>query len=113
MTPKDLVTAYRTKTKNIYVKFNSQIIRDKLYNSRIQLQKENIDTTKLGYPDKKSIYLNEVLDEKQNDLFYQARLKRKAAEYRYIWTYHGNIYMTKDNEGDILKIESPEELKSL
>ena len=58
------------------------------------------------------IYINEVLDENQHQLFYQARKKRRELNYRYIWTYHGNIYMKRDTDSEIMKITSSADLPS-
>ena len=113
ITEADLITAYRTKNRNIYVKFHSQIMRDKLYNARKQLQTKEITTKSLGLSDDVKIYINEVLDEKQHELFFKARKRRKELNYRYIWTYHGNIYMKQDSTSDILKITSSADLSNL
>ena len=113
LTPTEISTVYRTKSNNIYVKFTSQITRDKIYNSRKNLQKQKITTKSLGFDTEENIYINEVLDDGQRELFYQARCKKKTAKYRYIWTYHGAIYMKKTNDSDITKITSVADLNSL
>ena len=90
----DVATAYRTKSDNIYIKFMSQLIRDKIYNNRKNLQRSSITSKSLGFQAENKIYINEVLDDKQKELFYQARCKRKSANYRFIWTFHGTVYKT-------------------
>ena len=108
----DLAVAYRTKKKNLYVKFNSQITRDKVYKARKFLQQRNITSKSLSLQEDNKIYINEVLDENQHQLFYQARKKRRELNYRYIWTYHGNIYMKRDTDSEIMKITSSADLPS-
>ena len=44
----DLAVAYRTKKKNLYVKFNSQITRDKVYKARKFLRQRNITSKSLS-----------------------------------------------------------------
>ena len=109
----DVTTAYRTKSINIYVQFNSQVDRDKLYNSRKILQRERITTKSLGYQSDGKIYFNEILDDKQRELFYKARCKRKEANYLYIWTFHSIIYMKKTKDSSLCKITSDADLDSL
>ena len=109
----DVATAYRTKSDNIYIKFMSQLIRDKIYNNRKNLQRSSITSKSLVFQAENKFYINEVLDDKQKELFYQARCKRKSANYRFIWTFHGTVYMKKSKDSSLIKISQQSDLENL
>lgn len=113
LNPSDMATVYRTKKSNIFVRCNSQSIGDKFYNSRKHLRKDSISTQTLGFPDDEPIYINEILDDQQRQLFYEARQARRSKNYRFIWTFHGHIYMKKSAEADINKICVKSDLENL
>ena len=113
ITANDICNIYRTKSKNIYVKFTSELTRDTIYNGRRKLNSDNITTKTLGMQSDAKIYLNEVLDDTQREVFYRARQKRKELRYKFIWTFHGAVYVKKDRESDLVKVTSVEDVNKL
>ena len=109
----DICSVYRTKSKNIYVKFNSELVRDKFYKGRRLLHTKKITTKTLGMQTDGRIYVNEVLDDKQREIFYQARVKRKELHYKFIWTFHGVVYVKKTSDSELVKITTIQDLDQL
>ena len=109
----DICNTYRTKSKNIYVKFTSELLRDMIYKGRRQLRTKSITTKSLGMQTEANIYLNEVLNEEQKTIFFQARQKRKELDYKFIWTFHGAVYLKKTKDSKVIKITALEELSKL
>ena len=95
------------------MKFTSELTRDTIYNGRRKLNSDNITTKTLGMQSDAKIYLNEVLDDTQREVFYRARQKRKELRYKFIWTFHGAVYVKKARESDLVKVTSVEDVNKL
>ena len=95
------------------VKFNNTSSRDRLYNARLNLHKNSITPSSLGLSQSNKIFINEALSKSQRSLFYKARSAEGQLGLRYIWTYHGSIFMRKSKETDAIKITTEEELSQL
>ena len=80
----DLETVFRPKNSNqspsttIVVRFSSLIKRDEFYNCRKLLGK--------------------------NTLSFKARQSKTDLKYQYVWTHHGQIFMRKTKESDMVKV---------
>ena len=109
----DICSVYRTESKNICAKFNSELVRDKFYKGRRLLHTKQITTKSLGMQTDGRIYVNEVLDDKQREIFYQARVKRKELHYKFIWTFHGVVYVKKTSDSELAKITTIQDLDQL
>ena len=59
------------------------------------------------------IYINEHLSLENRRLFGEASLKRKALNYKHIWTSNGIIYMRKGDGTPIITIDSDDALNEL
>ena len=86
------------------VKFSKASARDSLYNNRKNLTKKGVNTDTLGFRGTQKIFINEVLSKTQQKLFYHARKRKEQLNWRYVWTYHGQVFMRKDHDSDAVKI---------
>ena len=116
----DIETAFRLKNDStsskpplIMVKFNNTSSQERLYNPRLNLHKNSITTSSLGLSQSNKIFINEALSKSQRSLFYKARSAKGQLGLRYIWTYHGSIFMRKSKETDAIRITTEEELSQL
>ena len=119
ITKADLETVFRPKNSDqspsstIVVRFNSLLKRDEFYNGRKLLGKNNVTVQKLGLSGDNKIYINESLTKATNTLFYKARQCKKDLNYQYVWTHHGQIFMRKTKESDMIKITDQAVLDNL
>jgi len=117
--PTDIESVYRIKTAKspdpplIMAKFHDADLRDKVYSARKLFVKKSINTTTLGFNTESNIYINEVLSKAQQSLFYMARKKKKDLHWRYVWTFHGQVYMRETNNSEPIKVVSDETLRNL
>ena len=116
----DIETAFRikndlssSKPPLIMVKFNNTSSRERFYNARLNLHKNSITTNSLGLNQSNKIFINEALSRAQRSLFYKARSTKTQLKWRYVWTYHGSIYMREIRQTNAIKITSEEELRQL
>ena len=102
-----------SKPPLIMVKFNNTSSRERFYNARLNLHKNSITTNSLGLNQSNKIFINEALSRAQRSLFYKARSTKTQLKWRYVWTYHGSIYMRENRQTNAIKITSEEELRQL
>ena len=118
----DIDTIYRVKPKTendtntpIIIRFTSMNSRDSFYDARKTLGK-NDTTAKNIIPSLSTdnkIFLNEYLSRSTQSLFYEARKRRAELGYRYIWTFHNQIYVRKTKTDDTIKICSQDDINKL
>ena len=92
---------------------DSELVRDKFYKSRRLLHTKKITTNSLGMQRDGRIYVNKVLDDKQREIFYRAIVKRKELHYKFIWTFHGVVYIKKTSDSELVKITIIQDLDQL
>lgn len=115
----DIDSIFRTKQtgdnpkRAIIVRFNKMSARDGLYDGRKVMVKNSITTKSLGYENSDKIFINEQLPKETQELFYKVRCKKRDLNYKYAWTYHGNIFMRKDKSSDAIRISSIRDLVDL
>ena len=95
------------------VKFTNTVSHDNLYNARKNFKKHSITTQSIGFRKTDKIYINEALTRSQRSLFYKARQTKSQTKWRYVWTYHGQVFMRKTVNDDPVKIASEKELDQL
>ena len=110
----DLESIFRPKnldqspSSTIIVRFSSMIKRDEFYNGRKMLARNNITAASLGLRNTSKLYINESLSRTSQTLFYNARQRKRELGYLYVWTHHGQIYMRKTKDSEMIKvIDSP------
>ena len=86
------------------VKFSKASVGDSLYNARKKFTKKGVNTDTLGFRGTQKIFINEVLSKSQQKLCYHARKRKKQWNWRYVWTYHGHVFMRKAHDSDAVKI---------
>ncbi len=80
----------RDKVRDILIKFRSKTLRDKIYNKRKLLRRNERDNM---------IFINEDLTNQRSKLFFEARKLRRREKIFGTWTQAGNI-MIKVKEND-------------
>ena len=122
MLPGDIDSAFRIKSDAaahsskpalIMVKFTNTASRDRFYNARKNFNKLSITTQSIGFRRKEKIFINEALTRSQRALFFKARQMKVKSGWRYVWTFHGQVYMRKSADDDPVKITSEETLSNL
>eukprot|EP00732_Lithocolla_globosa_P004221 Lithocolla_globosa_v1_NODE_3766_length_1586_cov_8.849118.p2 type:complete len:134 gc:universal NODE_3766_length_1586_cov_8.849118:1285-884(-) len=100
-----------SERRDIHIRFVNKQTKFNLYSSekkRVQLNELGIHET--GDP---SIYIQDVLTQKQNQLAYLARKKRTELKWRGCWWLGGKLYMRKDEKSDKIHIASEKDLQKL
>lgn len=117
LTTSSVVNVYRKNKKSngnpgdIIVKFNSKITHDNLI---IQTKKKNLKLDDIGFKNNKSkLYINHELSSEDKTLFFEARKKQKVQKWKYVWEKSGNIYLRKQDGGQVEIIKSLDQLKNL
>lgn len=121
ITANDLDSAFRPKKTDdskpdattIIIKFHSMAKRDLFYNGRKEMLKNNITTKDINLTEENKIYINEYLSRSDQHLFYLARKKRAELNYKYVWTYHGQVFMRETKSSELVKIADQEALDKL
>ena len=118
----DIDAVYRAKPKNehdkdapIIIKFTNMQTRDSYYDARKALGKNSVTTKSLipSHSSDTKIFINEYLNRPTQNLFFEARKRRAELNYRYIWTFHNQIYVRKTKSDDAIKICNSDDLSSL
>ena len=122
----DIDSVYRVKPKDnqqtnmpIILRFTSMETRDSFYDGRKKLAQNSITSSSLiptprhGDAVSSKIFINEYLNRPTQQLFYEARKRRSELSYRYIWTFHNQIYMRKTASDDAIKVSSKDDLTDL
>ena len=115
----DIESVFRPKEKDgsptdlIKVRFTTKSKRDEFYSGRKCLAKNNLTTKDLGLSTSSKIFITESLSRATQSLFYHARKCKTELNYKFIWTYHAQIFMRKSNDVDMVKITTQESLDQL
>ena len=92
------------KPRRILIKFLSQNMKDKIYNERLQLIKSS-------NPSLKSIYINEDLTKKNQNILFHARNLKKSKRISSVWTRNGNVTIKVDGQESPCIIKNVAELE--
>ena len=97
-------------TANIIVKFSGRKVRNAVYSKRSALR--GITAYDLGLSTKKvqNLYINESLTRQNKELFAAALEFKKQANYKYIWTRNGSIFIRETETSRPIKVHSKEVL---
>lgn len=115
---REIAHAYRKFSKNdskpppIVAKFCSRTVRNKIYQSRSNLRYADAHTSST-IPEPSKVFIVENLSEKNRDLFYKARLRKKEYNYLFLWTKNGKIFAQKSKETSTLQIKSEDDLEKM
>jgi hypothetical protein len=111
----DIEAAHRVPSqqnpKPLVVRFKERRVRDAVYEKarKERLSAKDLCSTFAETP----IFVNEHLTPERKRLIVEARIKRTALKYKYLWTRSGTIYMKKDDNSLPVKISSNEDLCKL
>lgn len=61
---------------------------------------------------KEKVFINERLTKFKRMLFSQTRLVAKSKQYKFIWLSNSDILVRKNENSNIIKIRSPEDVES-
>ncbi|XP_077983091.1 uncharacterized protein LOC144437932 [Glandiceps talaboti] len=98
----------KPRPRPIIVKFSGRKIRDSVYKNKKKIINTTTDT--LGYTEKNRIYINENLTPTARKLLKSANEKRKALNYKYLWTRNGFIYVKKFDATTVINIRNEHDL---
>ena len=134
--PQQIDVAHRTSTKDdapIIVLFHCRTEREVFFSQRSKLQNLHVrqferDEEELKYAteveQKKrdhatKIYLNESLTPENQKLLFDVRTaikdlkSNKGILYKYVWTYHGEIRVRKNEQSNLLKINCGSDINKI
>lgn len=106
-------TTKDAKPPTLIVKFTNITQRDAFYKARKILVSNNITSGTLGLNDNQPIYINEHLDKEQQNLFYHARQLKRDYGYKHAWTFHGVVYVRKNQDTEAVRVSSIADLEML
>ena len=98
----DISISHRLPTKsassypNIIVKFTRRECKDNIYRQRKRLKEYTISDINLGRVAGNKIFISESLTANNKQLFDKCLEYKKEHRYKYIWTWHGKIFLRKD-----------------
>ena len=81
--------------------------------AKLKLTFWKIKKTKIFKFKDNDIYINEHLSPEHRKIFGEASAKRKELNYKYIWTNNGISFMRKDDNSQMIIIDSLEALYNL
>lgn len=106
-TKQNVNTSTTALPQPIIVKFNTQTIKNNVYNLRKEIKKE----TKFPVPGQKRLFINENLTEERRKIFKEARRMKKENKITFLWTQNGKIYLRKTKESGKINITKISDLK--
>jgi hypothetical protein len=120
----DIIDIYRTNPKNtslkpIIVELKSILKKNKVLQAvkmfnKTKLRNEKLNTGHLNINGPiKPVFVSETLTFKTQKLFYMAREFAKDYKYSYCWTTKGLIYLRKNDNQPVYRVESEEVISKL
>ena len=70
-----------------------------------------MDYNKFSVYGTKSVFINENLTRPRKKLLWMTKQKAKLADYKYLWTSNGNIFVRKSEETDALTVKTNDDLR--
>lgn len=101
--------------RTIIVKFKSMGCRDGFYSAVHRYNKshpkEKLNTSLLGYAGEKiPVYVSEHLSPQNKTLHAAARMKAKAASFKFVWVRNGRIFARKDPTSQYIHVKNTSSL---
>ena len=123
VTPDQISTSHRLPTRRtrhennstktflppIIVKFVNRDARNKIYANR-KLTRD-LDCNNFSVYGTKSVFINENLTRPRKKLLWMTKQKAQLADYKYLWTSNGNIFVRKSEETDALAVKTNDDLR--
>ena len=93
----------KDKMRKIIVKFSNRHAKDCIYKARTKLKGEHFNN--------QTVYFNEDLPHKTQELFFKTRKLAKDNRLKAAWTYNGQIYIKKGEKDTPVHIADNEKLE--
>lgn len=112
----DIEEEYRAKAVNgkerpIAIKMKNAQIRDNLVK---QIKKIKPRLKNIGMePENRYIFVNEALIPSRKNLLYKVKGEARDRNWKSVWTYKGDIYIKKEENGVQIRIETEDDLITL
>ena len=95
----------------IIVRFLSRDVRNQLYANRKLARTANLQEFSLQGAE--NIYINENLTQSRKKLFWHAKQKAIASNFKFYWTVNGNVYVRKSSDSDSLLIKNIDDISKI
>ena len=92
----------------IIARFVNRTIRNNLYSRRKETDK--IDFSKFSVIETRRLFINENLSQLRKKLFCEAKQRVKDADFRFIWTNNGNMYVRKSESSNSIPIQNEQDI---
>ena len=99
------------RPRPIIIRFNNRRARNAVYDERRKLKDFTIKD--LGFQGRDRIYINENLISTTRELLGEVNKARRDAGYEFLWTYHGRIYVKKNETAFPLIIHGKEDMRKI
>ena len=123
LTPDQISTSHRLQTRPkptnsepaasppIIVRFLSRDVRNQLYANRKLARTANLQEFSLQGA--MNVYINENLTQSRKKLFWHAKQKAIASNFKFYWTVNGNVYVRKSSDSDSLLIKNIDDISKI
>ena len=98
----------KTSPPPIIARFVNRDIRNEIYAKEKLIR--DLDFNKFSVYGIKSLFINENLTQQRKKLFWLAKQKARLAEFKYIWTSNGNIFVRRSEETVAIGIKLEKDL---
>ena len=95
----------------IIVRFLSRDVRNQLYANRRLARTANSQEYSLQGAE--NISINENLTQSRKKLFWHAKQKAMASNFKFYWTVNGNVYVRKSSDLDSLLIKNIDDISMI
>lgn len=99
----------REKTQ-LKVSFTKNEIKNKIMEAKRNTQ---LDSTHLGFSEKKTVYINHDLTFENQQLFKKTRDFKRQMNYKFAWISDGKILLKKNEGSKTIEVDSEEKLNKL
>ena len=89
----------------------NRTIRNNLYSRRKETDKT--DFSKFTVTETRRLFINENLTQLRKKLFWKAKQRVKDADFRFIWTNNGNIYVRKSESSNSIPIQNEQDIAKI
>lgn len=116
ITASDIDVCHRVKTKNdascsnIVVQFKSRSKRDAFL---LKARKTRLSTSDIGRSTDKPVFVNEHLCPNLKRLLGMAISKKKACEWKFVWTRDGKIFARKDEQSKVVRVHCESDIAKI
>lgn len=116
ITEKDIDIVHRVgnmnnrSPKDIIVQFKDRESRNKMLSKK---KRRVVSSEVTGGRNDDTVYLNEHLTPFNKQLFWEAKIKSKECNYRFVWSKDGKIFVRKNEKDRAYRIRNEEDLKKI